>query len=81
MAGEFSITCSDGTVFDLHSELVRGEPRFYWTQRRRPQDDRSRSDFPGKPPDGSYNKRTAINQLKRSAAAYEDTLADNEEAS
>ena len=27
-------SCEDGTIFSVHSELIRGEPRWYWVEKR-----------------------------------------------
>lgn len=61
--------CSDGTVFSVHSELVRGEPRFYWPQRRPPGADASM-----RVAGGSYDRRTVQRQIRRLADEHDEEL-------
>jgi hypothetical protein len=63
----FSVTCTDGTVFLLFDEHVRGEPRFYWAQYKRPRDTK----FERCGAEGAYNKPVAWTELKRIASEYE----------
>lgn len=59
--------CEDGTEFAVYSELVRGEPRFYWVMRR----------DPGTPgahevdSDGSYDRRSAQRAARRLAVGHD----------
>lgn len=57
--------CHDGSQYEIHSELVRGEPRFYWIEWRAVGKASVRTDWRG-----SYDKRTAQRAVRRFAEAY-----------
>lgn len=63
-----AVTTSDGTTFQIHSELVRGEPRFYWIERRDPGATRTVRD--GRY-DGSCDARVIRRRLRRRAEEWE----------
>lgn len=63
------VTCDDGTTFSLQSELIRGEPRFYYILRRERGNAVAVTDDSY---EGSYDKRTALRQMNQCALDWED---------
>ncbi len=66
-----TVYCSDGTVFMLQSESVRGEGTFHWTLRREPGMTRMVNDEDTL---GSVRKQTAWEHLVRRAKQWEANL-------
>jgi hypothetical protein len=61
-----SYATSDGTWFAVADEQVRGEPRFYWVQRK-PPDSTPAMTLLGT---GTHDKRTAQRRAKRCAEEW-----------
>jgi hypothetical protein len=72
--GDDSITTTDGTLFMLDSEHVRGEPRWYFVSRRLPNERESQSVWDGGP-DGSVDKRTVLRRMRRAAREHEEATS------
>jgi hypothetical protein len=62
-----SYACEDGTVYAVHSELIRGESRFYWVMVQLPREC-ARNVNDGR--DGSHDRRTQQRRARRLAAAH-----------
>ena len=62
-----SYTTSDGTCFAVASEQARGEPRFYWVQRKLPGSGAATTLLAT----GTEDKRTAMRRAKRRAEEWE----------
>lgn len=61
--------CADGTSYEVHSEHVRGEPRFYWVMWHGPR---------GAKPTGyggSEDRRSAQRAARRLAVAHDEETA------
>lgn len=67
----------DGTQFDIQSEQVRGEPRFYCIMRRANDLDTFTSDGVY---DGSYDRRTIERRLLRRVEEHDEAVRARGEA-
>lgn len=67
-----SQVCADGTCYAVHSELVRGEPRWYWVVRQPPNEPAEGV----REHDGAYDRRKMQRLARRLAIEHDkDTEA------
>jgi hypothetical protein len=65
--------CKDGTEYAVHSELVRGEPRFYWVVRQSTGPHQGQHELAARVEYGGSYSRTSAQRAARRIAVKHDT--------